>query len=45
MFGKDPWLSNVESDVEDNKCEFEDDFVVKSNRLPDSDEYVAALGQ
>lgn len=41
----DPWLCNSVKPTEIlQKCEFEDNFVVKSQKLPDSAEYIAALG-
>lgn len=47
----DPWnaqdgesQSVSESSTSKEPQEFEDNFHVNSNRLPDSDEYIAALG-
>lgn len=43
MEENDPWLSNAENNHSQHKCEFEDNFVDKIERLPDSDAYLATL--
>lgn len=53
MVELDPWSLNEESEITEEtnsenvqgKLEFEDNFVIRSQRLPDSTEYLAILGK